>query len=215
MAKQEENRSSGSADRVSQMEAIMAEHETALLRYAARILHNASSAEDVVQNVFIKLFRQWEEGERPSDKLKGWLYRVTHNEAVDYIRRESRLRLLHERDAEENTRGNPDGRLQPVEGDDRLALVLRHLDKLKPREKQVVLLRLQEGLTYKEIAEIMGRTTGNVGNILHHAVKRISESLKKDGVLGETQCGKATRAARNSGFAATRTILPGEASETS
>ena len=69
------------------MEAVVAEHETALLRYAARILNNPTTAQDVVQNVFIKLFRAWPKGMKPSKQLKGWLYRVTHNEAVDHIRR--------------------------------------------------------------------------------------------------------------------------------
>ena len=59
-------------DRAPQMETIVAEYETGLLRYATRILRDATSAEDVVQNAFIKLFRLWEEGTQPTDKLKGW-----------------------------------------------------------------------------------------------------------------------------------------------
>ena len=81
------------------MEAIVAEYETPLLRYAARILNNPAAAQDVVQNTFIKLFRGWKPGMHASPSLKSWLYRVTHNEAVDYIRRESRLQLLHEKQA--------------------------------------------------------------------------------------------------------------------
>jgi len=48
------------------METIVAEHETALLRYATRILNNPVSAEDVVQNVFVKLFQSWKKGTHPS-----------------------------------------------------------------------------------------------------------------------------------------------------
>jgi len=183
MGRKPKNADSGSMERAGQMEAIVAEHETALLRYAARIVNNAATAEDVVQNVFIKLFRQWQEGTRPTDKLKGWLYRVTHNEAVDQVRRESRLRVLHEKDAEENMPNCPDGRNCPAGTDERRELVLRHLKSLKPREQQVVLLRLEEGLSYKEIAEITDRTVGNVGNVLHHAVIKLSTSLKRAGVM--------------------------------
>ena len=75
----------GRTDRMAQMEAIVAEHETALLRYATRLVNSPTAAQDVVQNVFVKLFRGWDRGTRPSAKLKGWLYRVTHNEAVDLI----------------------------------------------------------------------------------------------------------------------------------
>ena len=61
---------------------------------------SAGHAQDVVQNTFIKLFRKWKKGMQPSNRLKSWLYRVTHNEAVDLIRRESRLQVLHAKHAE-------------------------------------------------------------------------------------------------------------------
>ena len=170
---------SGNSDRMIQMEAIVAEHETALLRYATRIVNNPVTAQDVVQNVFIKLFQSWEEGTHPSDKLKGWLFRVTHNEAVDHIRRESRLRLLHEKQAEEATAECPDGVNCGTTEDDRRQMVLLHLRKLHPREQQIVLLRLEEGLSYTEISQITGRSEGNVGNILHHAVRKLAQSMKR------------------------------------
>jgi len=161
------------------MEAIVAEHETALLRYATRIVNSPTAAQDVVQNVFIKLFRQWREGTHPSDKLKGWLFRVTHNEAVDFIRRESRLRVLHEKQAKQATADCPDGIHCATAEDERRQMVLRSLRKLHPREQQIVLLRLEEGLSYTEIAKITGRTEGNVGNILHHAVLKLSRQVKR------------------------------------
>lgn len=178
-ARTEYERDNGT-NRRDAMEAIVAEHETALLRYATRILNNSATAQDVVQNVFIKLFRGWQKGTQPTAKLKGWLYRVTHNEAVDHIRREARLRLLHERQAEEAKSACPDGVhcSTTAASEERKALVLGHLRKLHPREQQVVLLRLQEGLSYKEISEVTGRSLGNVGNILHHAVQKLGKSLR-------------------------------------
>ena len=167
------------SDLLSQMEAIVAEHETALLRYATRILDNPAAAEDVVQNVFVKLFEHWKQGTHPSDKLKSWLYRVTHNEAVDFIRRESRLSILHMKQAEDPV--NCSDGADCIENEtDRRAMVLEHVRKLHPAEQQVLLLRLEEGLSYKEIAEVTGRTEGNVGGILHGAVVKIAERVKRD-----------------------------------
>lgn len=168
----------GGSGRIMQMEAIVAEHETALLRYAARIVNNPVAAQDVVQNVFIKLFKGWKKGTRPSKRLKGWLYRVTHNEAIDYIRRESRLRVLHTKHAEQKTKDCPDGRDCPANMDERKHMVLEHLRQLQPREQQVVLLRIEEGLSYREISEVTGRSAGNVGNILHHAVRKLARDLR-------------------------------------
>lgn len=164
-------------ERRQQMEAVVSLHEEALLAYATRILNNAAAAQDVVQNAFIKLFQHWRDGMRPSRHMKTWLYRVTHNEAVDYIRRESRLRLLHKKHAEERTADCPDGLHCPAPRDDRLATVLENVHRLHPRERQVLLLRLEQGLSYQEIAEVTGRSEGNVGNILHHAVKKLSARL--------------------------------------
>jgi RNA polymerase sigma-70 factor (ECF subfamily) len=168
----------GFNDRSLHMETIVAQHETALLRYAGRIVNDSTAAQDVVQNVFIKLFRNWN-GQAPAENLKGWLYRVTHNEAVDHVRRESRLRVLHTRHGEESDVIAPPA--PPVrEQKERTLAVLRHLGQLPPDAQQVVLLRLQEGLSYKEIARVTGRSVGNVGNILHRAVKKLAKAVKQD-----------------------------------
>jgi RNA polymerase sigma-70 factor (ECF subfamily) len=164
------------------MEAIVAEHESTLLRYATRLLKNPAAAQDVVQNVFVKLFRGWQEGFRPSPRLKGWLYRVTHNEAVDLVRREARLQLLHQRKGEQTELTCPDG-VHCANDEERRQTVLDHLRRLSAGEQQVVLLRLDQGLSYREISEVTGRSEGNVGNILHHAVRKLSQSLKKAGVV--------------------------------
>ena len=170
-------------DRTKVMETIVSEHETALLRYAARLVNSPTAAQDVVQNVFIKLFRKWDGHSQPSAKLKSWLFRVTHNEAVDLIRRESRLKVLHEKHAEEQLAICPDGRNCPPSHEEQKATVLSRLKRLHPREQQIVLLRLEQGLSYREIADITGRSEGNVGNILHHAVRKLSTVLQQEGVI--------------------------------
>ncbi len=58
-----------------------------------RIVHDAAAVEDIVQRVFIKLCRLCLENGQPNAQLRAWLFAVTHNDAVDHIRRESRERL--------------------------------------------------------------------------------------------------------------------------
>ena len=93
------------------LEQLMEQYDSALLRYAMRILNSREAAQDVVQNTFIKLFKGLEDGMEPSDKVRAWLYRVTHNEAIDYIRRESRFRAMQDRyqDAIEHGEGSQSG----------------------------------------------------------------------------------------------------------
>ena len=157
------------------MEAIINAHEAALLRYAAGIVNDSHAAQDVVQNAFIKLFRLWKPGAQPTEALRGWLFRVTHNEAIDYLRREKRISLLHVRQAEASPAlADPPADAQS----EQLEAVLASVRKLDPAERQVLLLRLQEGLSYRDISRITGRTEGNVGCILHHAVQKLSRWVR-------------------------------------
>jgi len=164
------------ADDDSRVEAIMIEYEAALLRYATRVTGNPSAAQDVVQTAFIRLCNHWREDLKPSPQLKNWLYRVTHNEAVNHLRHESRRADLHEKAALEMPLTTEEDPLA-----DRKQQVLEQLDRLKPHEKQVLVLRLQEGLSYAQIAGITGRSQGNVGNILHHAVAGLAGLVAKAG----------------------------------
>ena len=175
---------SSEKDAAREIEAIMAEHETALLRYAARLLNNPAAAQDVVQETFVKLYRFWRDGSWPTERLSSWLYRVTHNAAVDHIRMESRLRLLHTRKSEDPvTSDDPSDPPRQWDRAEQMALALVHMRKLDAAEQQVLILRLQQGLAYKEISAITGRSEGNVGCLLHHAVKKLAASLKKAGAI--------------------------------
>jgi RNA polymerase sigma factor (sigma-70 family) len=166
---------SGDQEAVREMEAVITAHESALLRYAGGLLRDAHAAQDVVQNAFIKLFRQWGPGMTPTPMLKAWLFRVVHNEAVDHMRREKRRGLLHERHAMEND--NQTNRAH--DPSDQIERILEAVRRLDADEQQVVLLRIQEGLSYREISQITGRSEGNVGCILHHAVKKLGQWVKR------------------------------------
>lgn len=173
---------------VQDVEAIVAEYEKGLLRYAARVLKDPMAAEDVVQNVFIKFFQRRPIAIGSPSALKSWLFRVVHNEAIDYLRREARLRLLHEKNASLRSEEELcDGRSMTEE--EKRELVMRLIDRLHPREKQVLLLRLDNGLSYEEIAAATGRSVGNVGNILHHAVKKLSDMLARSGAISQREQG--------------------------
>jgi RNA polymerase sigma-70 factor (ECF subfamily) len=163
----------GMATRQQQIEAVVREYQQPLLRYATRLLRNGTLAQDVVQGAFIKLFRQWQPSQRAGPSLKQWLFRVTHNEAVDMIRAEEARRRMHERSAEEPPPSNDGGAAE-----ERHARVLASLHVLTSGQRQVVLLRLQQGMSYDEIAAVTNRPRNTVGVMLHQAVKKLSEKLR-------------------------------------
>jgi len=166
------------AARRRRIEAAIRDYQQPLLRYVARLLHNATLAQDVVQNVFVKLCRQWQPRGEVEESLKPWLYRVAHNEAVDLVRREERRRALHQ-NSTEAVADLQHADAEAAASREQQAQVLAALHCLKPAERQVILLRLQEGLSYEEIATVVGRPRGTVGALLHTAVKKLSQQVQR------------------------------------
>lgn len=164
------------------LEDAMEQYQGSLLRYATRVLNNADAAQDVVQEAFIRLNGNMEKIRTRGVQVKGWLFRTTHNAAVDYIRKESRRRSLHERQSKQADlfANDPEAQQQRNE---KQALVMQHLNTLKPKEREVLVLRLQEGMSYKEIAKILKRSEGYVGTLIHTATKKLSQSLRQAGVV--------------------------------
>lgn len=170
-------------ERRNMMMAIVGEYQSGLLRYATRLVRDETAAQDVVQEVFIKLFQAWDGQQKASPRLRGWLYRVAHNQAVDHIRKQSRYRNMLDQHADEPSAEKSHSPSESITSTERLQHVMAHIDRLTGVERQVLLLRLEEGLSYKEIAEVTDRSTGNVGKVLHHAVHKISKELKRTGVI--------------------------------
>jgi RNA polymerase sigma-70 factor (ECF subfamily) len=138
-------------------------------------MNNATLAQDAVQNAWVKLSKRVPPVEEPTDEVRNWLYTVVHNESVDIIRSEERRRKMHESYSEEQVPFcMPDTGL-----DEREEVVLSCLTALSPLQRQVVLLRLQQGLSYEDIALIVGEKSSYIGNLLHHAIKILSEEVKR------------------------------------
>ncbi len=157
---------------------VVACYQGVLLRYAGRLLQGrVASAEDVVQNAFLKCAARWKQPMRPSAELSAWLYRVVHNEALDHMRRERRRLQLHRRHAEEPTLARQEGPPRALVGD-AAAQAAEALDILSERERQVVLLKVYEEKSYRQISDITGLSGGNVGYILHGAMRKLADHLK-------------------------------------
>ncbi len=162
--------------------AVVDEYQGRLLRYVARLLGNASSAEDVVQRTFIKCATSWKGPLEPSEDLSAWLYRVAHNEALDLARRERRIGLLHLRKVDEDRHLGADVKLPDVPGgngaaDDAAMAAAEALRRLSDRERLLVTLKVYEEKSYREIADITGLSVSNVGVSLHNAMRKLASLL--------------------------------------
>jgi len=166
------------------IEELFAALESPLLGYALRCAGDRGLAEDVVQEAFMKLHAQFEQVDRP----RQWLYRTVHNLALNR-RRDARKTVPLEPDSENENASAfdpadpalpPDAQMLRVEG---IGLVRISLETLDARSRELVRLKFHDDLSYKEIAAHTGLTTGNVGFILHHALKTIAVELAKTGVV--------------------------------
>lgn len=155
----------------------MMDHESSLIGYAATILNDSDLARDVVQDTFIRLCQQ--DISKVRDNLKSWLFTVCRNRALDLLRKNKRIQPI---DAIRWQKvAGPD--LQPdqqADFDDRLARVMTLLKRLSDNQREVILLKFQQGLSYQEIQKITGLTSGNIGFLIHTGLKRIRELLPED-----------------------------------
>jgi RNA polymerase sigma factor (sigma-70 family) len=159
------------------IERAMADFESPLIGYAATILHDTDLARDVVQDTFIRLCQQ--DIAKVRDGLKSWLYTVCRNRALDLLRKDRRTEPLEE--IRWKKVAGPG--LQPDEQadfDERLSRVMKLLDRLSDNQREVILLKFQQGLSYQEIEKITGLTSGNIGFLIHTGLKRVRELLPED-----------------------------------
>jgi len=159
------------------------QHEGPLLRYAQHFVHDLETARDVVQDTFLQLCRKPDEELRP--RLAQWLFTVCRNRAIDICRKERRMKLapedqladkLAEKSDESNMRpGAAMERSEAAEG------LMAQISTLPNRQQEVLRLKFNAGLSYKEIAEVTGLTSTNVGFILHTAISKLRQRLVQNG----------------------------------
>ncbi|SCA57595.1 RNA polymerase sigma factor (fragment) [Candidatus Terasakiella magnetica] len=156
-------------------------HLPYVLKTAERMVGDASNAEDIAQEVMLKLWNKaadWDcDGQA---KLKTWLYRVTVNLCIDKYRQIKHLGIeqieilpslekdalshVHEKQVEE---------------------IIRNLFfELTPQQRLVIVLSYYEGLSSAEISEIMELTTGAVTGLLHRARRALKIKLTDLGIEG-------------------------------
>ena len=150
---------------------IVASYEGPLLRYAARITGDVHRARDVVQDTFLRLCEQ--DRQALDGHLAEWLYTVCRRRALDVQRKEHRMRAtLPGELAACATRQMPS---DAVESQESHEAVLAAIARLPDNQQEVVRLKFQSGLSYREIAGVTGLSVSNVGYLLHVALKTVRE----------------------------------------
>lgn len=127
-------------------------------------------ADDVTQQVFIHLFRKLDKFDGRS-KLETWIYRLSSNEALQHLR----VRSRHPTDTLLNDPASDSDDAQ--ERSEQAELLDVALSRIDPELRAVLVLKEQEQLSYREIADIVGIPEGTVGSRLNRARNELREKL--------------------------------------
>jgi len=150
------------------------EFEGPLVVYAARILGDIDRARDVVQETFLRLCGQ--ERSEVGPHLLEWLYAVCRNRALDLLRRQ-RTRGCEEMAGEkiECPVARPAKRAEDKE---LAARILSMMEELPENQRRVLVLKFEEGLSYKQISVKTGLSVSNVGFLIHSGLKALRRGLE-------------------------------------
>lgn len=158
-----------SQDSSERFDALYQRLQPSLWRYAHRMVGDSDTADDVVQEAFVRLLRRPDlEGE----DARLWLFTVTTNLIRDRGRTTTRRRRILEEGKLDVPR--PTAEAVSLERDQKIAAVRAALEQLPERDQQMLLMR-EEGFRYHEIAAAAGVAPGSVGTLIARAVKRFTQ----------------------------------------
>jgi RNA polymerase sigma-70 factor (ECF subfamily) len=166
----------GSAVGVPSWEQIVEDHSARVYRLAYRLTGNAHDAEDLTQEVFVRVFRSLHT--YTPGTFEGWLHRITTNLFLDSARRKSRIRF-------DALPDDADNRLpSPVAAPDAAYLnqmfdadIETALASLSPDFRAAVVLCDVEGLSYEEISDVLGLKMGTVRSRIHRGRAMLRSAL--------------------------------------
>jgi RNA polymerase sigma-70 factor (ECF subfamily) len=158
-------------------------HGGAVFGLARRVLNNAAEAEDVTQEVFLRLWNQPDRFDAGRGSLRSFLLAQSHARAVDSVRSLTSRRLREVNDARRTATADYD--MQHEVWDLALAdQVARALDDLPEEERRVIELAYYEGHTYIQVAQLLDQPEGTVKSRIRNGMRRMRAVLVESGVQG-------------------------------
>lgn len=152
-----------------------------LLRYALRFV-DVSKASEIVQDCFVKLLSESEP--KDANHLTSWLYVACRNQCIDEIRRRKKMKSSDEWDEDllVDQSDHLEDRVYKNQMSEQLTVAL---SALSFKQKEVIRLKFQDGLSYQQISEITGHNVNYVGVLIHESVQKIKSqvlALNQNGV---------------------------------
>ena len=158
-----------------------------MMNFMYRMVHNAAVAEDLAQEVFLRVYRSRESYEA-SAKFTTWLYRIATNLAVNHARDSRHERPEHMVSLDEPDENTglaidvPDGSLSAEEllvRRERMVAIRQHVNELPERQKIAVIMHKYQQMDYREISEVLKLSESATKSLLFRAYETLREQLKE------------------------------------
>lgn len=165
---------------------LVGKYHRAMINFLYRMVHNQAVAEELAQEVFLRVYRS-RESYRAEAKFTTWLYRIATNLAVNHARdtrheRSAQTVYLDAPDEESGTTPDvADGALSVEQGmlrDERMAAIRAHVMALPERQRMAVLMHKYQGMDYREIGEVLKLSESATKSLLFRAYQTLREKLK-------------------------------------
>ncbi|MBR1456318.1 MAG: sigma-70 family RNA polymerase sigma factor [Oscillospiraceae bacterium] len=188
---------------VNAFEDLVAAYEKNVYNLALRMTGNAQDAEDMAQEAFIKAYNSLPNF-RGDSKFSVWLYRIVSNVCLDFLRRQNRRPAsslsVEDEDGEETQMDVPDESQSPellLERRLTREAVQRGLQALPDEQRQILLLREIQGLSYEEIGLALDLEAGTVKSRIFRARKKLCAFLLADGNIPDSFASSTQGGGRN------------------
>ena len=155
--------------------------EKPLMIYAYQTLNDREEAMDMVQEAFVRFFKEEEKVREP----KAWLYRTTRNLCISHLRKHGRMNTIGEEEQMDFLEGSVIKSEDPAKKMERkeARLRVRHaLSILSDESRELIKMKLDKKMSYKQISEKSGLSISNVGYKLHTVIKNLSVEMKAEGL---------------------------------
>lgn len=157
---------------------LMKRYEKPLFRYVKRIsFFTDEEAEDILQEVFIKIYKNLNNYD-PSLKFSSWIYRITHNQTVDHIRKNSKNKSVPIINDDWDQIIDKFNLHNYIESSEIKNKIISKIESLPIKYKEVLYLRFIEEKSYEEISDIIKKPKGTVSTLINRGRIILKEKLK-------------------------------------
>jgi RNA polymerase sigma-70 factor (ECF subfamily) len=155
---------------LAKLDLLFERHHVALFDFLSRMTGNRTAAEDLVQDVFVRILR-YRATYRVGNKFETWLFRIARNARADYFRTRQPLEPLSAEALEQPEPGP--GPMRRLEADRERARLKQALLQLREDQRELIVLARFRGMTHEQIAELLGIETGAVKVRIHRALREL------------------------------------------